>query len=238
MRASARYNLRIACGRFANTARIAFKPYRRNSTSRCPCAGLASAACRRGLARYMRDAPPVGSRRPGGRRRNGRRPRLPRRTRITHGHLPGECWPPVYPAGAPAPPATRCTSPAARRTPAPRTATAGSRTTRRITITMPIVARLAEPGPPKITSGTAPITVAIEVIRIGRRRTAAASTMASCTLRPASRNWLANSTIRMPFFAASPTSMTMPICENRLSVPPVSPQARAARRARPAARSA
>ena len=85
-----------------------------------------------------------------------------------------------------------------------------------------MVARLAEPGPPASTSGTAPTTVAIEVIRIGRRRTADDSTIASWMLRPSSRSWLANSTIRMPFFAASPTSITMPIWLNRLSVPPVS----------------
>ncbi len=88
-------------------------------------------------------------------------------------------------------------------------------------ITMPIVPRLAEPGPPASTNGTAPMMVAMEVIRIGRRRTVDASTMAWCTLRPSSRSWLANSTIRMPFFAARPTSMTMPIWLNRLSVPPL-----------------
>ncbi|MCW0450776.1 hypothetical protein NB706_003610 [Xanthomonas sacchari] len=87
--------------------------------------------------------------------------------------------------------------------------------------TMPMVARLADPGPPATTNGIAPTTVASEVIRIGRRRTAEASTIASRTLRPASRNWLANSTIRMPFLAASPTSITMPIWLNRLSVPPL-----------------
>ncbi len=50
-----------------------------------------------------------------------------------------------------------------------------------------------------------------------------ADSMIACwMLRPSSRSWLANSTIRMPFFAARPTSMTMPIWLNRLSVPPVS----------------
>ena len=81
----------------------------------------------------------------------------------------------------------------------------------------------APPGqhPDTPTLCTAPITVATEVIRIGRRRTRADSAMACATLAPSSRNWLANSTIRMPFFAANPTSMTMPIWLNRLRVLPV-----------------
>ncbi len=70
---------------------------------------------------------------------------------------------------------------------------------------------LAEPGPPASTSGTAPAMVATEVIRMGRKRTDADSAIASRMLMPSSRNWLANSTIRMPFFAARPMSMTMPI---------------------------
>ena len=57
--------------------------------------------------------------------------RLPGRTRITHGHLPPAYWLPVYPVAAPALPASACTSPAARRTPAPRTARTRWRTPRR-----------------------------------------------------------------------------------------------------------
>jgi len=49
------------------------------------------------------------------------------------------------------------------------------------------------------------------VIRIGRRRCNAASSMACILPSPASCFWLANSTIRMPFLATSPMSMMIPI---------------------------
>jgi len=78
------------------------------------------------------------------------------------------------------------------------------------TTTTPIACRAAAPAPLAIIRGTAPAAVAIEVIRIGRRRRAEASRMAVPMSRPASRSWFANSTIRMPFFAARPTSITMP----------------------------
>ena len=57
----------------------------------------------------------------------------------------------------------------------------------------------------------APPIVAIEVIRIGRRRSTEASITASRVLRPRSRSWLANSTIRMPFLVIRPMSRIMPI---------------------------
>ena len=52
MRASARYNLRIACGLRANTACNALRPYRRNSASRRARAGCAgcSSGCAGGHA--------------------------------------------------------------------------------------------------------------------------------------------------------------------------------------------
>jgi ribose/xylose/arabinose/galactoside ABC-type transport system permease subunit len=49
------------------------------------------------------------------------------------------------------------------------------------------------------------------VIITGRSRIRQALRMASRTTCPCSRSWLANSTIRMPFLAISPTSMTSPI---------------------------
>ncbi len=52
---------------------------------------------------------------------------------------------------------------------------------------------------------------AIEVIIIGRKRNRAASTAASINGRPASYRVLANSTIKMAFFAESPISVTSPI---------------------------
>jgi hypothetical protein len=57
---------------------------------------------------------------------------------------------------------------------------------------------------------------ASEVIRIGRSRKRAASTAASQRLRPRSSSCLANSTIRIAFFAASPISTTKPTCVRML----------------------
>src|SRR5580704_1675998 len=53
---------------------------------------------------------------------------------------------------------------------------------------------------------------AIEVIRIGRSRSSAASIAASAMDRPCFRSCSANSTIRMAFLAASPISNSRPIC--------------------------
>ncbi|MNT98160.1 hypothetical protein D3C72_2406820 [compost metagenome] len=44
--------------------------------------------------------------------------------------------------------------------------------------------------------------------------------MASSRAMPSLRLWLMKSTSRMPFFAASPISMMMPITENMLRVEP------------------
>ena len=70
---------------------------------------------------------------------------------------------------------------------------------------------LTEPGPLANTIGSIPNTKAREVIRIGRKRSWAAW-MADCIKSPPlSTCTLANSTIKMAFFAASPTSITKPI---------------------------
>ena len=55
-----------------------------------------------------------------------------------------------------------------------------------------------------------------EVIRIGRRRNFTAASVASRRDRPDSRLCLANSTIRIAFLLARPTSTTKPICVKML----------------------
>ena len=70
--------------------------------------------------------------------------------------------------------------------------------------------RISAPAPCAIISGTTPRMKAKEVIRIGRRRVRAASTAASNRLIPSSSACLANSTIRIAFLAARPTSTTKP----------------------------
>jgi hypothetical protein len=72
--------------------------------------------------------------------------------------------------------------------------------------------RAPAPAPLAITRGTTPRMKANEVMRIGRSRIRAASTAASTIDRPSSRRSLANSTMRMAFFAARPISVTIPIC--------------------------
>ncbi len=63
---------------------------------------------------------------------------------------------------------------------------------------------------------------AMEVIRIGRRRNRLASTAACTTPRPESSSSRANSTIRIAFFADSPTRTIRPIWVKTLLSPPVS----------------
>ena len=78
---------------------------------------------------------------------------------------------------------------------------------------LPITWREIAPAPEAMASGTQPRMKANEVIRIGRRRRRAPSSVASISdSLPFSASILANSTIRMAFFAASPISMTRPIC--------------------------
>ena len=61
-----------------------------------------------------------------------------------------------------------------------------------------------------------------DVIRIGRSRRRQASSAASTTERPACSSSRANSTIRIAFFDASPTSTNSAICVKMLLSPPVS----------------
>ena len=66
------------------------------------------------------------------------------------------------------------------------------------------------------------MTKASDVIRIGRRRRRLASIAACTGVRPANSSSRANSTIRMAFFADSPTSTMRPIWVKMLLSPSVS----------------
>ena len=80
----------------------------------------------------------------------------------------------------------------------------------------PSATRISAPAPLASTSGTTPRMKAKEVIRIGRSRSLDASTVASKAVLPSSCSCLANSTIRMAFLLARPTSTTRPICVKML----------------------
>ena len=77
--------------------------------------------------------------------------------------------------------------------------------------TVPSVRRAALPEPTAIHNGAQPKINAIEVIKSARRRSLIPSSAASIRLRPFSNSSLANSTIRMAFFAARPMSTIRPI---------------------------
>ena len=72
--------------------------------------------------------------------------------------------------------------------------------------------RISAPAPVATTSGKTPRMKANDVIRIGRSRSREASTVASKRGLPSWCNCLANSTMRMAFLHANPTSTTRPIC--------------------------
>ncbi len=79
---------------------------------------------------------------------------------------------------------------------------------------VPIDCRLAAPAPVANISGTTPRMKAKAVIRIGRRRSRRRfHRRVDDRQALLARGALANSTIRMAFFAARPISMTKPICE-------------------------
>src|SRR5207244_3617535 len=77
---------------------------------------------------------------------------------------------------------------------------------------VPSECRISAPAPVAMTSGKTPKMNANEVIRMGRRRSRDASTVASKRGLPSWCNCLANSTMRMAFLHANPTSTTRPIC--------------------------
>src|SRR5438067_4153356 len=77
--------------------------------------------------------------------------------------------------------------------------------------------RISAPAPEATHNGTTPRMNANDVIRIGLRRSFDASLVASNTERPSMCNCLANSTTRIAFLHARPTSTTRPICTKMLS---------------------
>src|SRR5882672_8087091 len=77
--------------------------------------------------------------------------------------------------------------------------------------TTPIDWRLSEPAPCATSNGIEPKALHRLVMSTGRRRVSEACLTAATNSTPRSRNWLANSTISTPFFAASPTSITIAI---------------------------
>ena len=76
---------------------------------------------------------------------------------------------------------------------------------------MPSDCRISAPAPWAINSGSTPRMNAIEVMMIGRSRSRQASSVASRIGLPVRRITLANSTIRIAFLLARPTSTTRPI---------------------------
>src|SRR5207253_4119218 len=77
--------------------------------------------------------------------------------------------------------------------------------------------RISAPAPEATHKGTTPRMNANDVIRIGLRRSFDASLVASNTERPSMCNCLANSTTRIAFLHARPTSTTSPICTKMFS---------------------
>ncbi len=75
---------------------------------------------------------------------------------------------------------------------------------------VPMARRLFAPGPVAMASGTQPRPNASEVITIARSRSPAASIAASRAFMPAWTRSIANSQMRIAFFADRPTSVTRP----------------------------
>ena len=88
------------------------------------------------------------------------------------------------------------------------------------TTAVPIAIRPLQPSPVAYIKGIRPSTVDALVIRMGRRRCTDASRIATSYSMPFFWRWLANSTIRIPFLATSPTSMIIPIWLNMFMVCP------------------
>ena len=79
------------------------------------------------------------------------------------------------------------------------------------TMAYPSGLRAAEPAPMPQATGTAPMIVATEVMRIGRNRMRPASRRAATGSSPFSRSWFVYSTSRIEFFATSPIRRIIPI---------------------------
>ena len=79
---------------------------------------------------------------------------------------------------------------------------------------VPMSCRLAEPAPVLNASGDTPRMNASDVIRIGRNRKCAASSVASIRPLPCACKSLANSMMRMAFLADKPTMVSRPTLKN------------------------
>ena len=79
---------------------------------------------------------------------------------------------------------------------------------------VPIACCVSALAPVASISGTTPSANAKDVIRIGRKRNLAASTVASTRPLPCACNWRAYSTIRIAFFADRPMMVIMPTLKN------------------------
>ena len=77
--------------------------------------------------------------------------------------------------------------------------------------TIPITIRACEPAPVAVSNGTTPKINAKAVIKIGRKRSFAATIAASKIGTPLSYSSLANSTIKIAFLATNPINNTKPI---------------------------
>ena len=79
---------------------------------------------------------------------------------------------------------------------------------------VPIALRAPEPAPLLSINGVTPRPNASDVIRIGRNRMRVASRVASSRARPWSSRSLANSAIRIAFFADRPMVVSSPTWKN------------------------
>src|SRR6266576_687223 len=88
------------------------------------------------------------------------------------------------------------------------------------TIAYPSGFRAAEPAPTPQATGTAPMIVATDVMRIGRRRMRPASRTAATVSKPFSLSWFVYSTSRIEFLQTSPIKRIIPIWLYKFIVAP------------------
>src|SRR5947199_176523 len=86
------------------------------------------------------------------------------------------------------------------------------------TIAYPSGRRDADPAPSPIATGSAPMIVATDVIRMGRSRIRPASTAAATVSMPRAFSWLVYSTSRIEFLVTRPMRRIMPIWLYRFRV--------------------
>ena len=79
------------------------------------------------------------------------------------------------------------------------------------TMAYPSGRRDAEPAPSPMATGSAPMIVATDVMRIGRRRIRPASITADTVSIPRAFSWLVYSTSKIEFLVTRPMRRIMPI---------------------------